>query len=399
MRIVELNTCDYGSTGNIMLQTANMARIAGNEVITFSPHKRTVTGDRSHHIYIGNSLDRFIHRVLCKFTGLNGCFSIISTFLFIKKLKRINPDIIHLHNLHNCYVNLPMLFHYIKKENKSVIWTLHDCWSFTGQCPHFQIAQCNKWKSGCYKCPQYKLYPASYVDNTKFMWKKKKSWFTGINNIILVTPSNWLSNLVKQSFLKDYPVKVINNGIDNKIFRPIKSDFRNRYTISQYMVLGVAFDWGRRKGLDVFIRLAEMLDSTYSIVLVGVNDDIIEMLPKNIIAIKKTQDQIALAEIYTAANVFVNPTREDNFPTVNIEAISCGTPVVTFKTGGSPESINDSCGVVVDCDDIMLLKDKIEWVCKEKPFTEAACIEHAGKYNINDRFMEYIELYESMYKD
>ncbi len=396
MLIVEINTCDYGSTGNIMLQTANIARKAGIEVITFSPKKREVMGDRSKHIYIGNSFERFVHRAICKFTGLNGCFSVISTFRFLIKLNKLNPELIHLHNLHNCYINLPMLFHYIKRKNIKVVWTLHDCWSFTGQCPHFLMAKCYKWKTGCQKCSQYRLYPASYVDNTRYMWKKKKKWFTGINNIVLVTPSYWLANLVKQSFLKEYPVQVINNGIDNLIFKPINSDFRERYSISKFMVLGVAFDWGRRKGLDIFVRLSEILDSTYTIVLVGVTDDIKNSLPTTIVAINKTPDQSALAEIYSAADVFFNPTREEVFGMVNIEALACGTPVLTSNAGGSPECIDESCGEVVDCNNLDLVKERIEYFCKERPFSSKACVDRAAKFNIDDRYNEYLELYKAI---
>ncbi len=398
MRIAELNTCDYGSTGNVMLQTAKAARDAGINVTTFSPKKRAVVGDRSGHIYIGNTYERLLHRVLCKYTGLNGCFSVVATTQFIRKLKKINPDIIHLHNIHNCYVNLPMLFRYIKKNNILTVWTLHDCWSFTGQCPHFQIVGCDKWKSGCYNCTQYRLYPSSYVDRTKSMWKLKRKWFTDVKNMILVSPSMWLANLVKMSYMKDYTIKVIYNGVDTNVFKPVQGNFKEKNKIFGYMVLGVAFDWGKRKGLDVFIGLSEILDPSYTIVLVGVNDEISNTIPKNIVTVNKTHDQRQLAEIYTAADVFLNPTREEVLGMVNLEALACGTPVITSDAGGSPECIDSRCGEVVNCGDLNVLKERIYKVCTEKLYSENDCISRAEKFNVCKKYREYIELYRSAYR-
>lgn len=397
MRIVAINTCDYSSTGNIMLQIAELAREEGMDVTTFSPHKRQVSGNRDHHIYIGNAFDRKIHRVLCKLTGYNGCFSIITTARLIRRLKKTAPDLIHLHNLHNCYINLPMLFGYIKRHHVRTIWTLHDCWAFTGQCPYFQIAACDKWKTGCFKCPQYKQYPASFVDRTITMWQLKKKWFAGIEDMTIVTPSEWLAGLVKQSFLRDYPVKVINNGIDLTVFKPTSSDFREKHGISSgggYLILGVAFDWGRRKGLDVFIELAKSLDDSYKIALVGIDDETCRQLPENVIAIYRTQNQSELAEVYTAADVFINPTREEVLGMVNIEALACGTPVISSDAGGCPECVDHTCGIVTKCDDIETLKKEIVRVCTEKPYSKYACMQKALSFDMNDKFADYVQMYK-----
>jgi glycosyltransferase involved in cell wall biosynthesis len=183
----------------------------------------------------------------------------------LRKIKKIRPSLIHLHNLHNSYVNLPMLFRYIKKHNVPVVWTLHDCWAFTGHCPHFVMAKCDRWQSGCGECPLYKQYPHLAFDNTKRMYQLKKKWFTGVENMTIVTPSQWLADLVKQSFLKDYPVKVIHNGIDLSVFRPIENDFRQKYHCEEKkVILGVAFGWGARKGLDVFVELITFYPMHYS---------------------------------------------------------------------------------------------------------------------------------------
>lgn len=381
-----------------MLQIAAEARKQGHEVYTCCPKSRSNLKKKvDHQILIGNIFSRNLHIKLAKLTGYNGCFSILSTWNYLRKIKKISPDLIHLHNLHNCYINLPMLFRFIKKYNIRIIWTLHDCWSFTGQCPYFTLAKCEKWKIGCYECQSYREYPSSRVDKTQKMWKLKKKWFTGINNMTIVTPSQWLADLVKQSFLKDYPVQVINNGIDLEIFKPISSDFRQRYNISesQYVLLGVAFDWGKRKGLDIFVELSKRLDDKqYKIVLVGTDDSVDKILPKNIISIHRTQNQNELAEIYSAADLFVNPTREENYPTVNMESIACGTPVLTFRTGGSSEILDDKTGYVVDADDIDDLEKQIVCICTKQAFSEDDCLERAMKFANNIKFQEYINLYK-----
>lgn len=378
-----------------MMQIANIANESGDSVITSCGYYRNKSLKSStKHYQIGCYVSKAIDIFLSKTTGLVGFFSILPTALFLSKIKRYQPDIIHLHNLHGWYINLPMLFNYIKKHNIRVVWTLHDCWAFTGQCPHFTIAKCDKWKTGCHNCPQYRLYPGSYVDRTKTMYNHKKKWFTGVQDLTIVTPSQWLANLVKESYLKDYPVKVINNGIDLSVFRHTASDFRDKHNCKdKILLLGVAFGWGKRKGLDVFIELAKRLDEKYQIVLVGTDDDVEKELPNNVISIRRTQNQTELAKIYTAADIFVNPTREDNFPTVNIEAIACGTPVITFDTGGSPECIDQSCGSVIPCDDIDKMEREIIRIGTQKPYSKEACIARAMKFDMNDKFIEYVNLY------
>ena len=399
MRIIEINGCNFGSTGNIMFGIAATARKHGHDVMVCVPK----SGDNSKkkvqdQLFIGNRVSRIIHLKLGKLTGYQDCFSIFSTMVFLNKLFRLSPDIIHLHNLHNCYINLGMLFRWIKRRNIPVVWTLHDCWSFTGHCPHFTMAKCEKWKTGCYDCPIYKDYPQSDVDNSKWMWKLKKRWFTGVENMTIVTPSQWLADLVKQSYLKDYPVKVINNGIDLSIFKPTASDFREKHGIptNKPILLGVAFGWGERKGLDVFVKLAEDFGDTYQIVLVGTDDRTDAQLPASILSIHRTQDQHELAEIYSAADAFVNPTREENFPTVNMEALACGTPVITFETGGSPEIPDETCGMVVPCDDVPALERAIRYVIANRPFTQEACLKRAQQFDMRDKFAEYMSLYQEV---
>ena len=394
MKIVAINSGKHGSTGNIMLQIAKLARKNGHKVYTFSGPKTNNSTVEDHSI-IGNKLSYFMHRLLASVTGFSECFSLFLTLKFLKKLNAIKPDVIHMHNLHGWYINLPLLFKYIKKNNIKVVWTLHDCWAFTGCCAHFDLIKCEKWKSQCCNCSQYKEYPSSFMDNSKKMYKLKNKWFSDVKDLTIVTPSQWLADLVKLSFLNKYPIKVINNGINLEIFKPVDSDFRKKYQLEdKFMILGVAFGWGYKKGLDVFIELSKRLDDKYKIVLVGTDDNIDRQLPPNIISIHRTHNQKELAEIYTAADVFVNPTREDTYPTVNMEALSCGTPIITFNSGGSPEILDNRTGFVISQDDIEELISSIENICQNKPFKVQDCVEKAIEFNAVEKFETYVTLYE-----
>ena len=396
MKILEINQVNFGSTGHIMLQIADLATKKGHEVICSFYARRNKDKDKNC-IYIGNKVSHNIHKKLYRKTGNNGCYSKISTWNFLRKVKKFDPDLIHIHNLHNCYINLPMLFDYIKKNNKKVVWTLHDCWSFTGQCPYFTAVGCEKWKTGCHDCEQINRYPSCSVDRTDKMWKLKKEWFTGVQNLTIVTPSQWLADLAKQSFLKDYPVKVINNGIDLDVFKPTESDFRTKHNLEdKKIILGVASVWEVRKGLDVFIELSKRLDDRYKIVLVGTNDEVDKKLPEGIISIHRTSNQKELAELYTAADVFFIPTREDNFPTVNMESLACGTPVLTFNTGGSPEMVDEATGVVLMNEDIASVEQAVISMCESGKYSKEACTERAKQYDSGLKYNEYLSLFENI---
>lgn len=397
MRIIGINTTYLGSTGRIMLDVSDVARRNGHEVYTFSREWKNVVKPNENHFFIGSYIENIFHRILSPLLGAEGMFSIIGTFNLVRRLKKIKPDIIHLHNLHGSYINLYILFKYIKRNKIRVIWTLHDCWIFTGHCPHFTIAKCNKWKTGCMKCPQPLIYPKMYIDTSKIMYKIKKKIFSDVEDMTIVTPSAWLKELVGDSYLKKYRTVVINNGINLEKFRPIESDFRKKHKIKdeQIVLLGVSFAWGVRKGLDVFIDLFNRLDKEkFKIVLVGTNENVDRSLPSGIISIHRTNSQEELAEIYSAADLFVNPTREENYPTVNMESIACGTPVFTFRTGGSPEILDDTCGRVIDYNDVDSLEKEIVNFSKNNVFSKEECLNRAKSFNMYDKFEEYVKLYE-----
>lgn len=399
MKVAQINIVGKGSTGNIMLNIANILRMNGNNAKTFSAKlyikkQKHLPAPPEGHSYFGSRFENMIHIILGRITGINGMFSYFGTRKLIAELKQFKPDVIHLHNLHTFCINLPMLFGYIKKEKIPVVWTLHDCWSFTGHCAHFVMAKCDKWKTECHKCPQLANDNKFHVDNTRTAYRLKKKWFCGVENMTLVTPSRWLAELAKASFLSGYPIEVINNGINLSVFKPVESDFRTRNDLEgKRIVLGVVGSWSKGKGVDVFVELAKRLDDDYRVVVVGASTSL-ESDNERLIIIPRTANQQELAEIYSTADVFVNPTREDTFPTVNIEALACGTPLVTFRTGGSPEIIDETCGSVVEVDDVDALEKEIIRVCSDAPFSREACLKRAEGYDMYERFGDYISLYE-----
>lgn len=401
IRVVQLNGGVFGSTGKIMFGIADSVEKSGGLCRCYSPITTTNRRQEQNHAYsrIGTFFSRRLNVLLERITGLSGCFSLLSTMRMLREWRSFAPDIIQLHNIHGSFVNLPMLFRFSKKYDVPIIWTLHDCWAFTGHCAHYTMAGCSKWVNGCRACPQYREYPKSWFDNAAMMYRLKKRWLTDLKRLTIVTPSVWLSEEVSKSYLKDHSLTVIHNGIDLAVFKPTPSAFREKYHIpkGKMILLGVAFGWGRKKGLDVFVALAARLDpEKYQIVLVGTDDHVDKKLPPCIISIHRTADQQELAEIYTAADLFVNPTREENYPTVNMEAIACGTPVLTFRTGGSPEILNEKTGAVVDCDNISLLEESVLKISEQKSYDSGECIEYAKSFDMNVTYEEYLRVYKEV---
>lgn len=398
--VIAINMMSTGSTGKIMKGINRKAEEHGWTAYACYPQMRE-TSSEAHDIILCSNFFRGLNARLDRYTGLQNCFSVFSTLRLLRRIKKLHPDILHLHNLHNGFINLPLLFRFIKKHHIQTVWTLHDCWSFTGRCPHFLLSHCEKWKTGCGKCPYPKnAYPFVKTDRTKWMWKLKKKWFTGVEDLTIVTPSQWLADLVRQSYLGAYPVRVIYNGIRMDVLHPTQSEFRKAHALQDKCVLlGVARSWDNRKGLDVFLELDSRLGTEYQIVLVGTDAEIDRILPETIVSIHHTSSQEELAAIYSSADIFINPTREDTFPTVNIEALACGTPIITFRTGGSPEAITPSCGTVVNVDDIDAMEQEIRRVWTQKPYSREACTQRAAFFDEKEKYEEYIQLYEKGLKN
>ncbi len=402
MRILQINSVwGIGSTGRIASGIHDMLLNKGHE--SYIAYGRDVPRKSDTYIKIGSNLDNYIHFALTRIFDKHGFGSCKATKNFIKKIAHLDPDIIHLHNIHGYYLNIKYIFNYLKESGKPVVWTLHDCWSFTGHCAYFDYIGCNKWKIGCYDCPEKRSYPASiFFDSSRSNYQEKKEIFTGVKNLTIVTPSKWLAGLVKQSFFKEYPVKVIYNGIDIEVFKPTQSNFRLKYNLeNKFIILGVANVWDRRKGLNYFIKLSEYLKEDEVIVVVSLPKKQKKEIPKNIIGIARTNNARELAEIYSAADVFVNPTLEDNFPTTNLEAMACGTPVITFDTGGSVESIDENTGYIAEKGNLAHLRKIINEIKqRERKQLSEQCISRVvALFDKNDRFLDYIKLYESILKE
>lgn len=390
MKVIQINSvCGKGSTGKICVAVSQLLNEKGIEnYILYSGGNSSYSQGIKYQKEFYTKIQALKSRIF----GNYGFNSKSSTKKIIRRIKEINPDIIHLHNIHSHDANLTLLFKYLKKSKKKLFWTFHDCWAFTGYCAYFDLVECDKWKTECHKCPQKKYY-SWFFDRSKKLFNKKRELLNGLD-LTIITPSKWLADLVKQSFLRDYPVKVINNGIDLSIFKPTESDFREKYNLQdKFILLGVAFGWEKRKGLDVFVELSKRLDERFQIVLVGTDDNVDKLLPKNIISIHRTQNQTELAEIYSSADLFINPTREENYPTVNMESVACGTPVITFNTGGSPEMLDEICGIVVPKNDIDRLEKEILKVFTERPFGVDDCLNKAKQFEKDKKFKEYILLY------
>lgn len=399
-RIVAINSTIKGSTGGIMNDIASAAREKGIEYYTATGMHRNEPFSKSKwHIYIGDIIEKKVHLKLALYSGYNGCFSHIGTFFFLKKLDRIRPNIIHIHNLHNGYINLKMLFNYIKKRDIPVVWTLHDCWPFTGHCPYFELAKCDKWKTHCNECVQFSSYPYGKIDKSYQLYDLKKKLFTIPQIKCLAAPSEWIGNLAKQSFMKNTEVQVIYNGIDTKVFYPRNSNFREKHGIgNRHLILGVANVWDKRKGLNVFKKLACDLGNKYFVIVVGGYQSGEENFQAdNFLHINRTYNQDELAEIYSCADIFVNPTLEEVFGLVNAEALACGTPVVTYKTGGTTEVINSKCGIVVEKDDYAGLRMAIKQI-RSQPFSKEDCVERGRSFSKEIEVDHYLKLYNNLLK-
>lgn len=400
-KLLEINvSANSGSTGRIAEEIGRLA--FGNGFDCYMAYGRTNNQSRLKTMRIGNDWDCKVHALETRLFDNHGFASRQATRKFIWELEQINPDIIHLHNIHGYYINVEYLFEYLRNSGVPVVWTLHDCWPMTGHCAHFEYFNCGRWKIGCHDCPNIGGYPKSIlIDRSKRNFEKKRGLFTSVGNLTIVTPSQWLGRIVKESFLKDYPVSVIHNGVDLGVFKPCRNEsILDRYHIDKKrkIIFGVANVWTKRKGFADFMKLSSMLDYKCQIVLLGLSEKQIHNLPANIVGLRRTESVADLAQLYSAADVFVNPTYVDNFPTTNIEALACGTPVVTYKTGGSPEAVDEATGRVVEksrCD--MLYSSIMEVLSADLAAVRTACRQRAVElYDKNDRFMDYIKLYNSV---
>ena len=394
-RVFQINsTANWGSTGKIAEQIGLVAIANGWD--SYIAYGRSRATSQSKLIKIGNRLDILYHVLITRLFDKHGLGSRFATQRLVKKIKEIQPDIIHLHNIHGYYLNYEILFEYLAQSGIPVVWTLHDCWSFTGHCAHFVSVNCMKWKKQCFQCPLTQRYPKALVDNSIQNFKLKKHLIDKLQGQLTIVPvSKWLQDYVEDSFLQKHNIKTIHNGADISIFTPLEGTSVNK---SIKNIIGVASVWTKAKGLDDFISLREMLPADVEIKLVGLNKDQIASLPIGIIGIERTNSIAELRNLYAEADVFVNPTYADTFPTVNLEALACGTPVITYRTGGSPEAVTPETGIVVDQGNLDALKDAIITVLSNgKEHYSKACRQRVEEhFDKNKCFQKYIDLYNEI---
>jgi putative colanic acid biosynthesis glycosyltransferase len=400
MKLLQINTVlNSGSTGHIAEEIGITAMTEGHGSYIAAAY--TNRPSSSEVVKIGSDTDRKIHGVKTRLSDRHGFGSKRATIQLIERIKEIDPDIINLHNIHGYYLNIEVMFEYLKNAGKPIVWTLHDCWPFTGHCAHYQYVNCNKWKTQCHHCPNINGYPASWlVDNSRGNYSRKKEIFSKVDNLTIVVPSGWLHDQLPDSFLKNYPARLIYNGINTDIFKPgDKFLIRSRLGIgSRKLILGVSGIWSHQKGLNDFFQIREKLDKDVAIVLVGLNKEQAKRLPEGITGIERTESISELVDLYSAADVFVNPTYVDNFPSVNIEALSCGTPVVTYNTGGSPEAVDQNTGLVVEKGNIKeLIKAVLTVINTTDRYTSDMCRERViSLFSAKERFGDYLRLYEEI---
>lgn len=399
-RIVEINvSCNYGSTGHIVEAIGKMAIAEGHEVLSVHGGRYVQPSVLPTLPTQPRAMD-YVHYLSGCITGKQGRFSTCATQRLVKKLRTWKPDIVHLHDIHGYYLDYEVLFRYLAEAKIPVIWTLHDCWPMTGHCAYYatETGICESWKTECHHCGKLADYPRVWRDKVQEEHRLKKQLFCAVDNLIMVPVSEWMEQNVKQSFLKDKRTVVIHNGIDLNTFyeRDERMALRRKWGVAEdkYVLLGVASHWNKRKGFEDILSLADMAGT--QLILVGLTAQQKKDLPAGVIGIESTENANELAELYTLADVFVNPTYSDTFPTTNLEAQACGTPVLTYDTDGSPETLSAETGVVVEYGNRLALREAILRL-QQQPLDRKRCADFAHKnYDKNERFKEYLDLYHQV---
>lgn len=393
-KLLQIDSClNMLSTGRITEGIGKLALERGWQVYIAHGARYITPGGCMKTIKVGSKWGEYAHFAEGLLLDNHGLSSRHQTRRLIHIIKEIQPDIVQLHCIHGYYINYKILFEYLNSTNIPVVWTFHDCWAFTGHCAHPVIKNCLRWKrEGCHNCPDTHSYPMAFFDFSARNFRLKKQLFGANKNLHVVTVSEWLRGFAQESFLSDKDIRVIHNGVDVGFFHPCASKSNDKFKI-----IGVASSWSKDKGLYDFYKIREALpEEEYEITLVGLSQRQLEDLPRGINGIGRTNSVEELAKLYSEANVFVNPTYADSFPTVNMEAIACGTPVITYETGGSPEIIDEKTGVVVpqgNVEEMVLAIKKM----KDQPLSGSACRERAVKsYDKEICFKSYIELYEKL---
>ena len=387
--LLQLNaTANWGSTGKIVEAIGVAAANRGWN--SYAAYGRHANPSSLELIKVGGPLNPYMHYLENRIFDREGLGSRSATAGLIRKMEKLSPDVVHLHNIHDHWLNYRLLFEYLDRTDIRVFWTFHDCWAFTGHCFHFVTKGCNRWKSRCMSCPLKGEYPKTMIDNSSANYLLKKRLFASCRNLTVVACSEWMASLVKESFLRDKRIEVVHNGVDISQFVPLDV----ARTDDRFRILAVSNVWNKEKGLDDLIRLRKLLPEEYLITIVGLSSAQVARLPDGIKGLERTSSTAELVWLYNESDVLVNTSYADTFPTVNLEALACGTPVVTYETGGSPESVDRHTGVVVPGGDIVALADALKTL-RNNPLSSYACRRRAvGKFDRDRCFSKYIDLYE-----
>ena len=399
LKLLQINVAaNWGSHGRIAEEIGLEAMAQGWE--SYIAYGRYANPSKSHIVKIGDLFDHCLHGAQSLLLDRHGLASCGPTKKLIREIEQIKPDLIHLHNIHGFYLNYPILFRYLSTVDIPVVWTLHDCWAFTGHCAWPIHGHCDRFQEQCCHCPlQSKGYPKSFLlDRSRSNFKLKKRYFRSLQDLHLVTVSRWLEQQVRLSFMQDMDIRTIYNGLDTEVFRPSGTP-PTSVTDGHPLVLGVCNAWYDWKGLDDMAALREILPDDYEVMVVGVNEYQMHLLPEGITCIRRTDSVSQLAEIYSQADVFVNPSKVESFGMTTAEALSCGTPSIVYDTSACPEVVDNLTGRVVPLGDVNALAKAVMEICS-LPGREAmrqACRERAIRlFNRQDRYKEYLQLYNEV---
>ncbi len=400
MKVFQINTVyNTGSTGRIVAQLKHAIEACGGECVAAYGRGST---DEQNTYKIGNKLDMCYHALMTRLTDKTGFYSKRNTQRLIKKIQEFDPDIIHLHNLHGYYINIETLFSFLKRYNKPVVWTLHDCWSYTGHCAYYSAVKCNQWKNHCEKCVQKEQYPMSKIkDNCFFNYEKKKKIFTGVRKLTIITPSQWLKDELKQSFMQSYDVECIYNGIDLSIFHPLHSELRKKYALgNRKIILCVANVWSDRKGLSRILELSKRVDSNqYAIAVIGLSKKQLKQMPESLISLERTTNIEELVEWYSIADIYFNASVEETLGLTTIEALACGTPAIVFNSTAIAETVDETCGMVIEdfedndwFDNMIRVIEDPQNVVNDKNVAKA-CMARAKEFGLQRMEEGYLKIY------
>lgn len=397
MKVLQINTvCGKGSTGTIVVDLYNQLLKMGNDAgIAYG---RGAIKPNINAVRICSFSETLIHAGLSRITDRQGFYSLGGTEKLIKWIEQYEPDIIHLHNLHGYYLDIRALFRALKRIGIPIVWTLHDCWAFTGHCVHYDSEGCSKWKIECHNCTQLKTYPSSWImDASNRNYREKQECFRSAGKMHLITPSLWLAKQVEVSFLRDFPLTVIYNGIDTNVFRPCTSYIKEKYHIeNKKLLLGVANVWDMRKGLNRFICLSKLISAEYQIILVGLSENQIGKLPPNIIGVTRTSNVQELVELYSAAHIYINTSIEETMGLTTAEALACGTPVIVYNRTAIPEIVgNSNCGIVIEPGDGSELLAAVRTL-EDMNITAEDCRKRALEFEKEKQYCKYIDIYNKI---